>query len=130
MNVAAEAASVFAMTLPGAVRVNIVGSTYILGAGKDIDVLVLCENKHDTLNVSGVVNSGWALETDEKYEGSEFFSIRKGDVNLLLTDDEEFFDGFAMAAEVCKYLKLADRAQRVAVHRIIRDGFDAEDASL
>lgn len=104
----------------------LVGSAYTMGAGQDIDLLLLVDNKdvsRFTLTCKGaeVGGSSDPLAMQDCWE-----SMRLGKLNILLCDDEEFFEKWKTAAEVCKYLKLGIKQQRVDVHRIIMDGLTAE----
>lgn len=107
----------------GATRETPVGSSYILGKGADIDVLVLVPAV-DTYGAA-LVAEGWLRDGTTDYP-SEWASFRKGEVNAILTADAGWYDRFALAAEVCKALKLADKADRITVHAVIRDGKTAE----
>lgn len=97
-----------------------VGSDYILGEGADVDVLVRVSNLSDALDA--LADSGF--EPDGTYIGTgvEFTSMRKEGLNIILTTHASFFDGFVTAAKVCRYLKIEDKADRVAIHRFLRDG--------
>lgn len=110
----------------GALSVALVGSTYIVGEGKDIDLLAFAEDR-DAIETALQVR-GYVREGGESYnpQEDEFVSMRKDEFNVILTSDREFFASWVQAAEVCKYLKLADKEQRVMVHRIIVDGWSAE----
>lgn len=107
----------------------LVGSKYTADPkmANDSDVLVLVKDKAvaRTELISGF--------EDIKRGGSEnehqpdcWESFKVGKLNVLVTEDEEFFKQFKLAAEVCRYLKLQDKGQRVAVHMILMDGFVAD----
>lgn len=102
-----------------------VGSAYILGEGKDVDYLVLVGSMSAAIDL--LAKAGYVLEGAESYDTSTFSSLRKDGLNVLITQSFAFFEGFAQAAEVCKYLGLKDREQRVKVHRILLDGESSED---
>lgn len=109
-------------------QVALVGSTYSLGHGNDLDILVLGDMYALSNTLEGM---GWTRETlFIHYDNTDFISLRKDNVNLLLTDDQEFFERFKLAAEVCKVLNLADRRARILVHRVVRDGLSSEEAHL
>lgn len=99
---------------------KLVGSTYIQGTGQDFDVLHLVDSIDDAK--AALLDDGFVLEGEESYDTSTFYSLRKGEVNALITADHDFYGGFIRAANVCRYLAVTDKAQRVAVHRIIMDG--------
>lgn len=105
---------------------DLVGSTYILGEGQDMDfaVLVSCiADGMEALDLAGYKYTGGCSGEED-----DFFTLRKGDVNVILTADEDFFDNFMSASEICKALQLTSKWQRVAVHRIIMNDEDAETA--
>lgn len=106
----------------GYIKHQLVGSTYILGEGKDKDMLILVENA--VAARSWFIQQGWVCESDtsSKYDNAKFYSLRKDKNNALLVADEDYYNRFITAAEVCKYLKLESREARVAVHGIVRDG--------
>lgn len=79
-----------------------------------------------------LVNEGWSYCEDYQTDG-DWQSIRKGVVNLIVTDDPEFYAGMVLAANVCAVLGLERKSDRVRVHRVIRDGEDwqtAKDAPM
>ena len=111
---------------PQVAYASLVGSTAVLGEGADVDLLVMLEQ--------GVKHKGWKAREesipclDNTYEGSgDFSASRAGVFNYIVVDDQELYSGWLAAGEVCKYLQLKDKAQRIAVHRIVRDGLDADE---
>jgi hypothetical protein len=115
-----------------AVNVALVGTMYTHGEGHDYDYVVLVAGFNRA--ASDLQEAGFVLNSPDGYEVGQFASFRAGDVNVMLTEDEEFFDKFVAAAQVCKYVEglLAarwpespgslDREQRVKIHRIIMNG--------
>lgn len=105
-----------------------VGSTYILGSGKDKDVLILVDNA--VASRQWFIEQGWECESDTRpeYDDAKFYSLRQGDNNALITADKHYYARFLAAAEVCKYLAglkypgIKDRVVRVMIHKIVRDG--------
>lgn len=110
----------------GGIRRSLVGSSYILGSGKDVDMLILVRDMSEAGRYLHAAE--WVAES-EKYDLSKnkFMSYRNYEDNCLITSDDEFFWLFCTAAEVCRYLaekgveQVKDRAVRVAIHAIIRD---------
>lgn len=103
-----------------------VGSRYILPIApveSDLDILVLTSDLE--LVALRLTAAGFEREGGEHYPESEFRSYRKGDVNFIITEDPVFFDKFKVAAEVCRYLRLSSRDQRINVHNIIIRGESA-----
>lgn len=101
---------------------HLVGSTFILGKGADVDVLLLVSSTLNALHK--VQNAGYAPDCTTHYAGADFHSLRKGDVNLILTESGSYFRGFVKAAKVCKLLKVADKPMRIAIHDLIRDDIE------
>ena len=99
----------------------VVGSSFIVGPeeAKDLDLLVLLPVNSSLRNS---LLSDWEWGYDETYpiEG-DFESGRRGSVNLLLVNDPAIFKQWCLAANVCKYLKLSKKKDRVTVHQILMD---------
>lgn len=113
----------FLRSLPVHIEASLVGSTYILGEGNDVDIMWLVSDYQEATRL--LIKDGY--EYDKDYEDDRFASLRKGEVNVIVTAEEERYRNTLIAAEVCKYLKVAERDDRIAVHRIIRDGKTAEN---
>lgn len=96
---------------------ELVGTLYTIGEGNDMDICVLVRDVDDatiSLEEHSYEQTGLA-----GYDDDEFTTFRKGEVNVMLTDNKEWFAKFLTAAEVCRYLKLDTKELRKAVHRII-----------
>lgn len=115
----------------GAEKFAMVGSTYILGIGNDIDLLFKVSDLSEA--ASFLHRKGWDSQTEEYDKDNQFMSFKGPDkINILITTEDAFFVDFCRAAEVCRYLAeierlgcsatMDSRAARVAVHKIIRDG--------
>lgn len=109
---------------------TLVGSTYILGAGKDVDWLFLVDDLAEA--AAFLLRKGWDCESEQYDALQKFMSFRgPGRANALVTADEDFYTGFKRAAEVCRFLHKAgvthvqSRAHRVRIHAIVRDGVPA-----
>lgn len=60
---------------------------------------------------------------------AEYHSLRRGDLNLILTLDNRDFDMFKLATRVSKVLNVTDKKKRVLLFEAIRHGdfrYDAE----
>lgn len=128
MSIQELAVVVSRITALGALRQTLVGSTYALGAGKDIDILAEVPNQEGFAGL--LTQEGWTREGLEGYPVGDFISCRKGEVNVLLVADRNYYDRFALAAEVCKVLHLQSRDDRVKVHKVVRDRKSAEAVEL
>lgn len=113
----------FLHRLPVHMEASLVGSTYILGEGNDVDIMWLVSDYQEATRL--LIKDGY--EYDKDYEDDRFASLRKGEVNVIVTAEGLRYRNTLIAAEVCKYLKVWERDDRIAVHRIIRDGKTAEN---
>jgi hypothetical protein len=84
----------------------------------DEDVLVLTDNVVKFVN--SCTKAGFK-ETGS-YAGSAFYSLRQGEVNLIITDEEEFYEKFMLATHVCKSLNVLDKQHRITVFQAILYG--------
>ena len=113
-------------------RIELVGSTYIYGQGNDIDILVLLNTAAPTYtSIETLVLPGWVYGGSTPKSGDGWCSWKQGDINLLVTDDETYFNAWVTAAEVCKYIALRgvklEKPDRIAVHAIIMDDKECGD---
>jgi len=84
----------------------------------DEDVLILTDDLSKF--VTGCVKAGFK-ETGS-YAGTAFVSLRQGEVNLIITDEGEFYDKFMLATYVCKSLNVLDKQHRIIVFQSILYG--------
>jgi len=109
------------LTMYGATRCLLTGSTAIYGKGNDVDYIVLVEdvNKYIDDKVAG----GWA--GGPGYRDSDFVSLRKDDVNLLVTKQQWLFDAFSVATTTAmamvKALPQDNKEARVRLFETIRE---------
>jgi len=114
-------------------RIGLVGSTYIYGGGNDIDILVLLDSTGGSIEELRLPS--WEYGGSTPKSGDKWCSWKQGDINLLVTEDQTYFNAWVTAAEVCKYLFLKrgvvlDKPDRIAVHAIIMDDKDCGDFAL
>jgi len=64
------------------------------------------------------VDSGWGLGTSLK-NNPEFASLKLEDVNLICTQQLEFWDKFRAASSVAKRLNLLNKDDRIALFRAV-----------
>jgi hypothetical protein len=64
----------------------------------------------------------------EKYLGAEsnFISIRKNDLNLIVTHKNEFYNKFVAATTVARLLNVKTRSDRVALFKAVLYGMKCE----
>lgn len=123
---------------------TIVGSAVYREDPRDVDFLVLvkpdvgvqefCRRVSDDRGKISLdplpYGKGWAYCGDQ-YENSVkdgWMTMRKGNVNLIVTEDKEWYDDCYTASEVCAALGLERKSDRVRVHRVIRDRMPWEQA--
>ena len=84
----------------------------------DEDVLILTDCLGTFVrrcNRSGFKDTG-------SYTGAAFHSLRQGEINLIITDEKEFYDKFMLATHVCKSLNVLDKQHRITVFQSILYG--------
>ena len=112
-------------------RSQFVGS-YLIDpeTAKDVDVLVLVSNACIVTDARWSFGKDWLLP-DGEYDDRDdrWCAIRKGDLNLILTNDTDWYDRAALANEVCVALGLQDKGDRIVAYRVIRDGLSAAAAA-
>lgn len=84
----------------------LVGSTVWLGAGADIDVVVLCDTLQHALG---------APCADGKYADAAFRAYRHGDVNVIVVTDPVVYGGWEHATKLMVGTCPTDKAKRVAM---------------
>jgi hypothetical protein len=105
-----------------------IGSAFINGEGKDVDILIQI-GEHADLDdrAYDLKYRGWTINAanDDYPSAAGWFAARKGLVNLLVTTDPEFYWAMGKAADVCKNLVAVGRLQpddksaRVIIHRTL-----------
>jgi hypothetical protein len=102
-----------------------VGSSNIPGVqANDRDLLLLVNDRLDFVNTC-VEEFGWTYECGkdpgDKYpaaDGSTFSSLRKGQVNLIVTSLPHFYRGFSIGAAICEFFRVSRRPVRVFIHKV------------
>ncbi len=122
-----------------AVKIQYVGSRYICNPppmDTDLDILVLAD-PHSKQKLDKALEEwlGKRPEHNKEYGNSPFLSVRKGEVNLLLTYSKLFYTRFVAAANLCKKLNVRSKENRIEIHdlvigdlnqyRQVNNGFDA-----
>jgi hypothetical protein len=121
-------ASKVALEVPGRIDSDLVGSAHTVGDGfqaNDVDILVLVTDLADAIDWCHAQGFE-SMDGRKDYAFEVSHPVKRGKTNLLLTQDGPWYRRFKAAAEVCRYLQLTDRTQRVVVHKIVRDGHTAD----
>lgn len=109
------------------VSVNLTGSVYICDpAPKDTDTDYLVYFSESTDVVSDAVDEicalGWTKEGDDAYETlceTQFCSLRKEKVNLIVTNIKSFVKRHQSATAICKKLNLLKKEDRIMVFKAV-----------
>jgi hypothetical protein len=116
--------------LPFVVDVALIGSAMYLPNPADIDFALLI----DEFNGQGAVDyanallkTGWIACSEYDGVGGTWCAVRRDRLNLMVTHDRTFFDGYKLAMEVCKVLRLEEKQDRIDVCSVVRDGKKADD---
>lgn len=104
-----------------ATKVEAVGSRVTcVPAPTDTDEDFLCLTDHLEKFVENCIKVGFKEEGS--YAGPAFISLKYNNVNIIATNDEEFFDKFMLATHVCKSLNVLDKQHRITVFQAILYG--------
>ena len=84
----------------------------------DEDILLYTTDKN-TL-VGDCIEAGFILDgsTHATYP-EDFVSLRNGQINLIVTDKNEFFNKFMLATHVCKKLNVMEKHNRITIFQAI-----------
>jgi predicted nuclease of predicted toxin-antitoxin system len=83
----------------------------------DLDILVLTDTP-DWLKVN-LINCGFVSDLGYEKLDKRFESFRREEVNLIVTEDKDFFHRFCLAASLCKSLNVMDKQTRINIHNTI-----------
>ena len=84
----------------------------------DIDTLFLVYNLEET--VEYLKEDDWCLCGKEQYEQtSDWVAYRKGNLNVLLTDNSKYYDRFEAATELAKKRNLLSKKDRIRLFKLI-----------
>lgn len=118
-------------TLPGVSAWRLIGSAQYLPEAQvnDVDFAVLLQPALDPARyATSLEETGWGKCSEYDQTTGLWFAVRRGDLNLMLTSDPEFYEKYLRAMEVCQGLRLAEKAHRIVVCSIVRDGLSAAEA--
>lgn len=95
--------------------------------GTDQDYLVLLNKVDEIYEVAEVFEEeGFTIGGSEVVDAAEegdpnggFSSFKKGDINYILTANEEFFNKFIFASNIAKKLNLLEKEKRINLFQII-----------
>ena len=114
-------------TVLGDVELHPAGSTYIVGKGNDLDVLVYPAGNAD-LYETRLVEAGYVLCSSDEYPDDKFSAWRKGDINVIMVYDKAYYDSWRRASTLCRLinkglldLDMSNKEARVTMHRFVMD---------
>jgi hypothetical protein len=126
-----EAGTALIRALPGVKDFALIGSAAYLPDANDVDFAVLidaADGAADAINYTGQMqNDGWGNCGEYDGVGGIWAAVRRENLNLMVTHDQQFFDDYKRAMEVCKALRLRHKEDRVAVCQIVRDRKPADE---
>lgn len=99
------------------------GSRVIYPSGasnSDYDWIVLVTDIRPVLD--SAFEEDWVLEGNEQEAHSEWYgfcSLRRNNVNLIITSSQDFYNNFDLATKVAKELELSSRDKRVCLFQAI-----------
>jgi len=92
----------------------------------DLDVLVLTDHSLLEPIYTILTAKGWELGgslptsvRSEIHNDERFDSYTRGEVNIIITASEVFYDKFLLATNVSKFINLMDKDHRVALFQAI-----------
>jgi hypothetical protein len=112
----------------GMIRWSLTGSREICDpVPKHRDVDYICITGKEIEQASeDLQRFGWTYEGNAPYHGgnnpSPFRSFRKGQINLIVTEEDEFYHKFVLATKVAKKLNLLYKEQRILLFQAILYG--------
>lgn len=95
----------------------------------DLDLLILVNSEVEDIEIVSRLlrREGWETSLGSNNQ-ERFLSFKKTmpgfmdiPVNLILTNNEDFYNRFEVAANVCKALNLTNKNQRILVHDIFME---------
>jgi hypothetical protein len=90
------------------------------GEGEDIDWLVWFDTeKQESDFILQLIDAGFTTAGTQGYDPDMFVSYKKGTENYILTDKADFFDKFIKARNLCQFLNLKSKVDRIVVHNAI-----------
>lgn len=89
----------------------------------DDDWIILVGEGGEKFVKSELEKDGFELggSFDQDESGGDFYSYKKGDLNIILTTDEDFIQNSRRATLLCRELNLLKKEDRITVFRAIRE---------
>lgn len=120
----------------GPIAMEIVGSTFICGEGKDSDILMLVSGEAFDKTITYFVEKhGYAIGGSGENEDG-WCSVKSGTINVIICKDYDFYEKWVAAAHVCRYVRDlipgfdGNRQIRVDIHQFVCDGRQMPSPSI
>ncbi len=120
---------------PKVLKFKVAGSALYHPDPQDLDFLVLVNGNTflgnaDSFAARWMFGPEWEVCAGQYDDQTDKWgALRKGNVNLSVTVDPAWYERAVLANEVCHALKLMDKADRIVTYRVIRDGYNADEAN-
>jgi hypothetical protein len=88
----------------------------------DEDILILTSELYPLikkLKEAGYKGGDVYFDTESGKATNNFYSLRVGNINLIITGEKQFFDEFMLATHVCKTLNVMEKKDRITVFQAI-----------
>ena len=97
----------------------------------DTDEDWICFHPNQSKAIAALEYGGFRSEGNPQfYTGNDrgsFRSLRRGEINLILTDQLEFYDLFVSATELARRFNLTRKSDRIALFQVVLYGVKAQD---
>jgi hypothetical protein len=115
---------------PRVTEFSLIGSAMYLPAEScgDVDFAVLVGDGTSYVDhIAELIADHGFQACGEQYECATgtWGAARRGNLNLIVTHDRAFYDGYKLAMEVCAALRLTDKKDRIAACKVVRDRMPA-----
>ncbi len=112
------------LSILGTIAFQPTGSRHICDppvTGTDEDYIVHVEDVR-TFALNAITDGYQIACKDSCAEMSNFLSLRKGDINLIITGNGDFYQRFVAATAVAKRLNLLNKTDRIALFQAVLYG--------
>lgn len=99
------------------------GSSYICDppvTNTDVDYVCLVEESSKVILDTWLTNQGYT-DVSKLYEGTDFLSVRKERLNLIIVWSDSNYEGWVEATLQAKELNLTNKEDRVALFKKVRN---------
>lgn len=117
---------------PAVAAFALIGSAHYLPNPADVDFAVLIRpddilDPREWCNLLVAQGSWQHCSMYAQANVDEWWSVRDGLLNLMVTAEVGFYDRYLRAMEICRGAHITDKNQRIAICKMVRDGLSADD---